>query len=484
MGLRKVTYSVAVQYAGRVAGLLCSLGTAAILTRYLGVSGYGEYVTVMAIASLIISFSDFGFFWSTIHNLGINDDRAKALRELGGVRFILTTLALIVGGLFVWLSNYSHEVRVAYVILTIFIFSSSLNGVLVATYQSEYKMMRPTLSELAARVVNLILVSTGAYIGASFTYFIVVVSMASTVSFLLNWLGLIQQYGKIKPQFFGFSWIKYSRSVFLLGIIQVIYISFYRIDVVFLSWFKPAVDVGIYGIATKVSELVSTGSSLFVGSLFPLLVSSYRRNQEAFMLYVKKSLGTLLLIALPIGILGQFFTTDVVRIIGGKEFLTASSVVFFGKSITASQVLSLILLFNLLNYCSVVFYTALLAANQLRALIKINIFALTVNVVLNVILIPRFSYLATTMVTVITELVVLLSTWWYFWRQFSNQFPWGWTARVFVAIIPSLIFLSVAPGLGLFIRFLLASLLYLIALRFIAWPTEIILWKKAKKASW
>ncbi|MEK7548532.1 MAG: oligosaccharide flippase family protein, partial [Patescibacteria group bacterium] len=93
--------SVVVQYSGKIVGLLVSLVSLGLLTRYLGVSAYGQYATVIAIAGTVVTLSDFGFFWSTIHHLNDQTDRLRVLKEIAALKFLLTAGLLIAGGLFV-----------------------------------------------------------------------------------------------------------------------------------------------------------------------------------------------------------------------------------------------------------------------------------------------------------------------------------------------------------------------------------------------
>lgn len=96
----KVANSVVIQYVGRIIGLVISLVSTIILTRALGVAGYGEYTTALAVAGLIMIFSDLGFFWSTIQNLNFHDEPRTVTREISGIRLVttlgLTILALVI----------------------------------------------------------------------------------------------------------------------------------------------------------------------------------------------------------------------------------------------------------------------------------------------------------------------------------------------------------------------------------------------------
>lgn len=448
------------QYIGRIFGYMCSLGIVAIITRRLGVHDYGEFTTALAVATLIITFSDFGFFWSTIHGVSNTDDKAKVVSEIAGIKLVVTLATLIIGALVVYLGHFSIAVRESFWILSIFVLSSSLNNVLVAVYQSEYRMVHPTVAEALSRLINLVLVFFGMIKGYGLEYFIAATTFAALANVLINWGGLNRLVGLIRPRVFGYSWSVYYRTVFLLGLIQLLYVTFYRVDVIILSWLKPAVDVGIYGIVVKVTEIISAVSSIFVGALFPTLVESFKVDKAKFLEYVSRSFLVLFSLALPIALYGQWFNYDLIKIIGGREFLTTSTVTFAGHQIYAQSILSIALVFCALNYLSSVFYTALLAAEKMRILLVFNFVCLAVNIGLNIVFVPHYSYLTTMGVTAITEVVILILTAGYFIKKFQYRLPFGQIFLLILATLPGVAFLVIVSPQSLLLRFAVTAVLY------------------------
>jgi len=446
MSLKRVGKSVAIQYVGRIFGYVFSLGTIAIITRHLGVSSYGEYTTVLAVASLVITFSDFGFFWSTIHNVVSSSDKSKVVGEIVGIKFVATLALILISMGVVYFGNFSPAVKDSFLVLTVFVLASSINNVLVAVYQSEYRMLHPTIAEAVSRLVNLLLAYVGVAYGFGLGFFVLSTTFSSVINILANWLGLKQSIGLIRPKILGYDWSVYYKTVFLLGLVQLLYATFYRIDVVILSWLKPAVDVGIYGIVVKITEIISAIASIYVGALFPTLVESFKTDKEKYREYISRSLLVLFALAFPIAVLGQWFRYDLVSLIGGREFLTTSTVSFDGRPYYAQTILGLALIFSALNYVSVIFYTALLAAGEMKRLLIFNIVALMTNFFLNIIFVPRYSYLTTTAVTVVTELVILIAAGVYFARKYQYRLPLREILTLMLAVLPPVIYLSFAGG--------------------------------------
>lgn len=153
MSWSRIATSVGSQFVGRIAGFFVSLVSVGLLTRYLGVTSFGEYATALAIASLVTAFADFGFFWSTIENyLKDGQNSIEAVREIFGIRFVMTVVLVLAALALVWFGDYSTAVKNAFLVLTVFVLSNSLNNVFIALYQAEYKMVYPTVVEQDEKV--------------------------------------------------------------------------------------------------------------------------------------------------------------------------------------------------------------------------------------------------------------------------------------------------------------------------------------------
>lgn len=464
MNWKTVTVSLGIQYTGRLAGLAISLLSVGILTRHLGINRYGEYSVALAIASLIITFSDFGFFWSTIHNFLNQDNQIEAIRDILGIRFLLTFLLICISLVVVWLGHFSPGVKQAYTILSIFIFASSLNNILAAVYQAEYKLLLPTLVDLIARGTNLLIITVGHFLHQGLTWFIVGVSFTAFLNMAINWVVLHDRLGPIWPRLFGLPWRKYYNSVFLVGLMTLFSALYYKIDIVILSWFKDAAttpDVGIYSAAQKVIELVMIFQGLFLASIFPLMVREIKTDLAKFQQTANRTILILMAAGAPIAVFGFFLSTAIIGLIGGKQFMVASSLTYAGYPITAATCLMVLLFFVLFSYISGTFTISILASGEVKQLVKVNVAATILNIVLNLWLIPRYSYLAASFTTLLTEILILVSNGLFFYYHFSFRPPFLQLAKILLATLPGAIFLIITPGWALPFRAVIATLLYL-----------------------
>src|SRR3954471_6888135 len=92
----------AVRVGGYVAGVLLSVGSAALLFRHLGVDDAGRYVTALSLVTIAGGLSDLGLTAIAIRELTVRDadSRDAFVRNLLGLRTALTSAGIV--GVFVF----------------------------------------------------------------------------------------------------------------------------------------------------------------------------------------------------------------------------------------------------------------------------------------------------------------------------------------------------------------------------------------------
>jgi O-antigen/teichoic acid export membrane protein len=236
---------------------------------------------------------------------------------------------------------------------------------------------------------------------------------------------------------------------------------FYKIDIVILSWFKGGVDVGIYGAAQKIVELAMMMQSLFMASLFPLLVGKYKDNHSEFLTIVERTIVISAAIGVPICVFGLFLDNQIIGVIGGRQFVTEATVYYHGYPITTPVALAILLIFVMISYFSSPYTTSVLASGKVGQLVKVNALATVFNIGLNIWLIPRYSYLAASITTLITEILVLTLNGVYFCYRYSFRPPLGDILKIFLATVPGVIFLIYTEPVSVILRAPLVLAIYI-----------------------
>lgn len=197
----------------------------------------------------------------------------------------------------------------------------------------------------------------------------------------------------------------------LIHLLQTIFIS---IDVLLLRQLLPNGEtvVGWYNSAWKWFNALQVIPSYFTLALFPIISRAIAENMDSARRMYRTSLKLMLLLALPIAAFTTFAAPLLIGILGGREFLPQGAI--------ALQVVIWSIPFGWLN--SVTNYV-LIALGLERLQPRAFVIAVGFNVVFNWIFIPRYSFVAAGVVTILSE-VVLMIVFAYFLRQRDAGIDW------------------------------------------------------------
>ncbi|MBI4099795.1 polysaccharide biosynthesis C-terminal domain-containing protein, partial [Candidatus Microgenomates bacterium] len=183
-----------------------------------------------------------------------------------------------------------------------------------------------------------------------------------------------------------------------MGGILVLFTIYNRVDTVILQYFKGSAAVGLYGVAYRVFEVLVLGAAYFANSILPLISSLAKTDRRRLGEVYRKSFVVLLVLGVTVATVNFIFAPLAIAILGGGDF---------APSVGILRLLSLALLMSYFNHLNG--YTLIALGKQWYSL-TIAVIALTVNLTLNWLFIPLFSYQAAAFITFVTEgLIVVLS---------------------------------------------------------------------------
>jgi O-antigen/teichoic acid export membrane protein len=187
---------------------------------------------------------------------------------------------------------------------------------------------------------------------------------------------------------------------------------FFRIDVLLLKPMRGDTVVGYYSAALKYVDGLLIIPQYFTVAIFPLMSRYAATSRDSLMRAYVLSLRLLLIIALPIAAAMPFIAEGLIMVLGGAEYLPDSMI--------ALQIIIWFLPFSFVN--SVTQYV-LIAIDQQRFLTRAFLIGVVFNITANLIVIPTFSYKGAAVVTILSELVLLVP-FYYAVRKHLGPLPW------------------------------------------------------------
>ena len=204
---------------------------------------------------------------------------------------------------------------------------------------------------------------------------------------------------------------------------------FWRIDIWILRPLAGAASVGLYSVALKYLDGLNIIPSTFTLAIFPLMSRLAKQKGATLLRSYKLSVRLLLLISLPVAVTIAALAQPLIYLLGGVQFASASREVSAFSACTCRLIGDVFGAFDCsaLNYRSgsvlalqVIIWSipvgfvnsvtqyVLIAADQQRYLTKAFFLGVLFNLVGNLLLIPVFSFIGAAVVTILSEVCLLL----------------------------------------------------------------------------
>ena len=352
-----------------------------IIARGFGIEGFGDFTKITAFIGLFFLFVDFG-----LNAVFLKEERGD-FKKLFYSRLILSFIIFVLANFIAVFLPFNSSLGIGFspfIRLGIFVYSFSLFTQAIinstsASFQRNLNYKPYFISIALGSIINLLMVIIFSLLGFSILYIVFAFVLSALVSGVAA-LFLVRE--KIFPVSFD---LPYTKKILVnslpIGLMLI------------LSFLKPTADVGIYGIAYKFFDFLIALPLFLSNSLYPFLILNKENPNKFFSLtknYFVIFFVSSILIILPFWFLSPLFT------------LIKSE---FSLAIVPFRILILSLPFFFLTS----FLQWILISLEKQKFLAVVYFSSTLlNLVLNIIFIPQWSYLASAVITGVCEGVVFL----------------------------------------------------------------------------
>ncbi|MFH1286703.1 MAG: flippase [Candidatus Magasanikbacteria bacterium] len=390
---RKIAHNTLYQLIGKIISVTLGLIALGMMTRYLGQEQFGWYVTTIAFLQFIGILIDFGLIPVTAQMMSEPAfDKEKLFKNLIGFRFTTAVLFLGAAPLIALLFPYPTEVKIAIAFSTVSFLSIAMNQVLVGFYQTKLKMHIQAIGEVVGRIVLVLGLWFLMARGEGFIPIMIVIALSSIAYTIVLWT----RASKETPVSFGFNkeiWKAIAIKMWPIAISIMFNVLYLKGDILILSWFREQTEIGLYGAAYRVIDILSQTALMIMGVMLPLLAYNWSRNLKAeFQKLYQQSFDAMMALAFPALIGTLLLANKVMLLVAGSEFQES------GKTL---QILALAI-FGL--YLGAIFGHAAVAINKQKQVMWIYISAAVLTVIGYFIFIPTYGMYGAAWMTVFSEI--------------------------------------------------------------------------------
>ncbi len=387
-----------IRAVGYIVGTGANSAAALILLRHLGVVDWGRYATVTAIVAVVSVLTDSGVSVVGLREYVAAKDaaRRRALASaIVGIRLILTPLGVGLALVFVELARYGHTMLVGTAL-------AGAGAVLVAIGLA---MTVPISAELrygataavsgmrdatqCAGIVLLVVVGSGLM---SFFVLQVFVGMAT----LALAVALIRDR---RLHYDARVWLSLAVRAAPLGAALVVNTLYLRAVLIMTSLIATKYHTGLYATSDRIVQVVAGLGAVITASAFPIIArAAAERDIERLRNVVQQLMDTSLFFAGACILFFAVAAQPIVDALGGHAYAGAAPVLRIQGLALAG------------TFAGSILAAVLVALERQAALIRLNVLALTLVLVLGAALIPTVGLRGAAITAALGEWLLALAT--------------------------------------------------------------------------
>lgn len=393
---RKIAQNTVLQIAGKAFGTLLSLATFAVLLRYLDVEGFGALTVALNFAAMFAVIVDFGFTLITAQMIAEpGADEPKLLGNIFTLR-LLTAFVLLGGAsALVFAFPYAIDVKIAAAVSCASFFFGSTAWMFVGVFQKRLNLTWAVLAEQGNRLVVLVLaVLLLLFVPKSLVLAAALFVVGGAVQLLLMLLA-VGRHLAFKPVVDLSTWRAIIGRSWPIGISIIFNLVYLRGDVLFMSLLGTSdYEIGLYGAAYKVVDVLTTVPVMFMGLMLPLLTVAWATGDRGgFREHLQRSVDGLAVLAIPFAFGCAAVGGDVLALID-EELRQA------GPLLAVLGIATGAIFFNS------IFGHTIVALRKQRPMILGYAFTAAVAVLGYALLIPRMGAMGAAWVTLVSEVLI------------------------------------------------------------------------------
>lgn len=398
----KIIKNSSLLFLARAANLAATFAIGIYIAKFSGVAPYGEFSFVMT----------FFFLFSVVFSLGlgtiISREVAKYPEKLGdyfsnatfiGILSSLVGLVAMVSASFLF--NLSTEGRHGLYVLSLSIVPSSLTFIwesILITFERSDSIFVVQLIETALKVILAYMVLESGYGMVGLMAVFLVTRLMTGILYLF----ILHKMVNKTPT--GVSADSVRSILSLVPTFAGLYIFsvlFSKIDLMMLSLMKNFNDVGIYSAAYKLLEISFILPTCVVTVMFPLLSRWANETPDTIGRTSCRAALYSTLALIPVVVLAMIFAGQIMCLVYSKGFIDA---------VVPFRILIVTLGLYMIDQ---IFAHTLVACNYQQVNLTVIIAGTVLNLLINIVLIPHYSYIGASIATLISMLFVAAMHFYY-----------------------------------------------------------------------
>ena len=398
----------------RIGGRFISFLLMIYLARHLGSLNFGKFTFANSFVYLFLILADLGITTLVVREVARNRDGGpQYVGNIATLKVILSVVTFIVILVASNIMQVPDDTKVVVYLISACLILENIGGFFGAVFQAYEKMSYIAIIEITQKLFLFFLCFVFLFhgyglIAVGFAYFISGIFLCFVnVSFVS--LRFFKPIYRINLQF----WKEILKESFPLAIAAAILMIYYNTDIVMLGKMKGEEIAGWYGVSYHLFLAIAILSGAFLSATFPVMSRFFKESRGMLKKAYEKSFKVIVGTGLPFSVGGILLSRRFITFLFGSQYQ---------HSIAIFRIFATVIIFSYLNNLIGYF---LISINRQALVAKILAVTVAVNIFLNFILIPRYSYTGAACATVVSEILYFITSFIFLPSDF-RYFP-GWT---------------------------------------------------------
>lgn len=385
--------------AGRLAVAALSSTATVLIARQLGPHGFGQFTSIFSLLGMLSIVTDLGLGRVAVSGFArAGDDKASYAGSYLLLRAGLGVVGYLVALAWTLVAGYPAEVVAATAVGGLVVVFATPSSAYDLAFQIHNRLPLLAVAGFIGQLAQVALTVALVLHGGTLMWFMVPAVVNSGL--VLMWMSRTAH--RLMPIEYRIDvtvWKRLIREAAPLTVGAAFATLYYRIDSLMLASLDSFEAVGSYGVALKFADLVHFVSTAMTVALMAPLSTSWVEDRAAFAGHLRNGIRVLAVAAAAA--LGGFllFASDLAHLFYGNEYADT------GRAIR------LLMGAESISFFSALATTALVAARCHRRYPLITFAGLVLNVGVNLVVIPHWSFEGAAGATLLTEACVGVLLW-------------------------------------------------------------------------
>jgi len=387
-------------FFGTFGAKIIKAGLIIYAARVLGAHGWGVFAYVLSLAGLFTIFIDFGI--NALITRESTRDLSLQQKYFSTAFFIkLISLAIITVAI-IFIAPFFIKQHEIVALLPLVVFMVGLDGFrdFGAALARAWEKME---IEAWVQIFTNLMVVVAGFIALYYVKTPTALAWGYTIGIGLGALMAFYPFGhyfkslfsSFSPKLIG----KVLSSSWPFGMLGVMGAIMLNTDTIMIGWFRTIADVGYYGAAQRIPQLLYLVPGLLATAFFPSMARLVT-DKEKLKKVLEQGLSLMSLVAVPLTVASVLLSRDIIVLLYGMEYSPAI------------QMFRIMNLTYLPVFLSAMFGNAVFSLNKERSLIPYVVIGIAGNFLFNLLLIPLYGAQGAAVSTVINQTIITLYLAW------------------------------------------------------------------------